>query len=258
MGGGAATSPQPALAAAGKGSVPTAPSCLLDVTEGDYPRNYLELQLLVWASRFTDIFRRPNYFKNDHRAGQLSRLVDQRSKAEQALAIDRRGTRYVKALIESGDRDRRQLQDELFAVSGEPGGAQAGRFANQINRVAVSYDAALSVIKVFQEAREVLEKIAAELPDLADWSIRSRSHALAGDRTISDEPLTPSVENVFECVQHLIQVLDQGTPGDQGETSLIEPLRKWSGELKNLTQPGRTGSGGPQQRIRGAYATGTR
>ena len=225
--------------AAGKGGVPTAPSCLLDVAEGDYPRNFLELQLPVWACRFTDTFRRPDYFKNDHRAGQLSRLVDERSKAEQALAIDRRGTRYVRALIESGDRDRRQLQDDLFAVSGEPGGAHAGRFADQINRVAASYDAALGVIKAFQEARGVLEEIAAELPDLADWSIRSRSHALAGDRTISDEPLPPSVEDVFEGVRHLIQVLDQGTPGDQGETSLIEPLRRWSGELKNLTQPAR-------------------
>src|SRR5208337_5024993 len=164
----------------------------------------------------TETFHRPEYFKNSDRADQLTRLVEERSKAEQALALDRRGTLYVKALIESGDRDGRQLQDELFAISGGQGGAQAGKFTTQINRVRVSYDAALSMIKVFHEAREVLEKVAAEFPELADWSIRSRSHALAGDRTVSGDPMTRSVKNVIESVRSLIQVLDQESPGDQG------------------------------------------
>jgi len=238
MGGGSATLLQPTQGGAGKGIAPPAPRCLRDVAEGGYPR-YLELQLPVWASLFAETFRRPEYFKNSERADQLTQLVEERSKAEQALALDRRGTRYVKALIESGDRDRRQLQDQLFAASSGPGGAQAGRFATQINRVKASYDAALSVIKVFHEAREVLEKIAAELPDLAEWSIRSRSHAMVGDRTVSGDPMTRSVENMIESVRRLIQVLDQETPGGQGETSDIEPLRKWSAELKNLTQPAR-------------------
>jgi len=238
MGGSSATLPQPAQGVAGKGNVPPAPRCLRDVTEGGYPR-YLELQLPVWASLFTDTFHRPEYFKNSDRADQLTRLVEERSKAEQALALDRRGTLYVKALIESGDRDRRQLQDELFAISGGPGGAQAGKFTTQINRVRVSYDAALSMIKVFHEAREVLEKVAAEFPELADWSIRSRSHALAGDRTVSGDPMTRSVKNVIESVRSLIQVLDQESPGDQGQTSHIEQLMKRSGELKNLAEPAR-------------------
>ena len=93
------------------------------------------------------------------------------------------------------------------------------------------------MIKVFHEAREVLEKVAAEFPELADWSIRSRSHALVGDRTVSGDPMTRSVKNVIESVRSLIQVLDQESPGDQGQTSHIEQLMKRSGELKNLAEP---------------------
>jgi hypothetical protein len=238
MAGGAASSSEPSQGAGARGSVSPAPPCLREIAEGGYPQ-YLELQLPIWATRFMDTFRRGDYFKNDTRAKQLSRLVDERSKAEQTLAIDHRGNRYVQALIESGDRDRRQLQDELFAVSGVPGNPQVAKFASRIIRVAVSYDAALNVIKVFQEAREALEKIAAEFPDMADWLIRSRSHALSNDSTNAGESMARLMENMIESLRHLIQALDRGVPGDQSDTPVSDQLQKLTGELKSLTQAAR-------------------
>ena len=232
---GPAASPKPPQAAAVGGIEPLIPRCLTDVGDGDFPRPYLELQLPVWAYRFTESLRVPDYFKKAARSEPLGRLVEERSKAETALAIDFRGVRYVEPVVNSGDAIRRLLQDNLFALTS---GADARQdvSAGQINNLGKTYEAALSVIRAFHEARGVLEEIAAELPDLAEWNIRHRSHELTADQAFPADLIPGPVENVIARAQELIQILDREIPRDQTESTLIDSILKWARDLKSRTE----------------------
>jgi hypothetical protein len=200
---------------------------LSEVTAGDYPRNFLELQLPVWAFRFTQQFRVADYFKMEPRKDQLRRLVDLRRGAEEVLAVDPRGVRYVESLVAKGDEARRRLQDELFlAASARDDAARA--FPGRAREVEQYYETANEVIQAFRQARAALEKVAADFPALAEWSIRSRSHGMSGDPGGPRPGLPAPVQDVVDSVKSLIETLDQSIPKEQAD----EAVRRWSGPLR--------------------------
>jgi hypothetical protein len=223
--------PQQGKDGAGKaGESTNLPDQISAVAEGGFPRRFLELQLPVWAYHFTKHFRVPGYFTHQARAEELTKLVDVRAKAEKALGTDARGNRYITPVVEAGDQVRRDLQDELFIASAASADA-TDAFNRKISAAQQNYESALDAIDAFQKGRVVLERLGAELPELSDWSIRSRSHQTSGDGPLLGGNLPGQVKDALERLRSLASLFDEGLPKDTSSEGLL----KWARELRKRT-----------------------
>jgi len=213
---------------------PEPPRWLTDV-QGGSPEHYLELQLPVWTYRFTNEFSVPDFFKNEFRGSILRRLVEVRSRAEQSLARDRRGLRWIEPIIELGDGRRREVQDRLFGLSGN-GVEEAREYSNELNGIARNYEAAFKVINTFHDARNTWEQIGADLPYLAEWAIRSGSYSTASASASLGLRIPRSVDAAFRDVRKLAQALHKDLSKERGEAFLKKILEEPFVDLEQATQ----------------------
>jgi hypothetical protein len=158
----------------------TAPGGLEDIT----PKRFLELQLPAWAYRFAIEFHRPDYFNPNERGKLLRSIVDSRAKAEEALALDRRGTDLIADTLERGDAARRVVQDQL--LSGLRPNVLESRCKDQLETMDKCYGDARDQADQFQQSRATWERAAVELPSLVEWAIRSESYQKPSQDSVLD------------------------------------------------------------------------
>ncbi|OJW12916.1 MAG: hypothetical protein BGO49_20455 [Planctomycetales bacterium 71-10] len=187
---------------------PEPPRALAEASTVDHPERFLELQLPAWALGYAEAFKVPDHFRAERRGAALRRLVESRAVAEDALGADLRGLDWVQPGVEKGDEARRRLQDDLFdpsLSSGEAGKALV-EGASTLRR---QYEPARRFGRAFHDGRVAWERVAARLPDLAEWAVRSRvatrrdgpfpgaaADALDAAATLADELHRPAAEGV--------------------------------------------------------------
>ncbi|MDG3005778.1 hypothetical protein [Paludisphaera mucosa] len=220
---------------------PEPPRVLADALPSGFPDRYLELQLPAWGLRYIQEFKVPDYFKDDRRSAILHRLVEVRARAEEALAVDRRGLGWILPEIAKGDDERRRLQDQIFAPDQTTGEAGKVMLEAIPTFARAHYDPAIRTIRAFHEVRTTWERIAAELPDIAEWAVRARARR-PDARSLDEHPLPPEVILALEHAETLVRALDQPVPteGDFGQAmqarveSLHEATNQAEAALESL------------------------
>ncbi|WP_165243997.1 hypothetical protein [Paludisphaera soli] len=190
---------------------PDPPRALADAVPHGFPERYLELQLPAWSLRFARDFEVPDHFRDERRSAILHRLVEVRARAEEALAADRRGLDWIRPAIAKGDDERRRLQDRVFAP--DQATDEAGKeLLESIPILGRShYEPASRAIQAYKEGRATWERVAAELPDLAEWAVRARARR-PEDRSLEDSPLPADVSQALDDAEALAQALDRPIP----------------------------------------------
>ncbi|MDR3618398.1 MAG: hypothetical protein P4L85_03535 [Paludisphaera borealis] len=209
------------------------PKALADAQFGGFPEPYLELQLPAWAMRFSQEFAVPDHFKDDRRGSILRRLVQVRARAEDALALDRRGLDWIRPILSLSDDQRRAVQDQLFAPDLTTEDV-ARQLNSDIARFDRNYASALEVVQVYQDARKTWERAAAELPELAEWAVRAGQGAPTV-QSLPTNPLPSAVERGLSAAAALVDILDRNPPPEKG-ASFLELIQKPASDLQAATR----------------------
>ena len=133
---------------------------------GPDPAQYLEGQLLGWASAFADRPGAPAF--GDERGRLLRRAIEVRLQAERAAAPDERVIPWVAGPVLAADAIRLGAQDDLFAGTATGGAPPRDRLDESEDL----YRKAIVLAEHRARALDLVERVAAELPDLGGWRAR--------------------------------------------------------------------------------------
>ena len=107
--------------------------------------------------------------------------------AEDVAAGDERVAAWIEPLLARADDRRRQAQDHLFAP--EPGATEGA--AKDLEEAEARFREALEAASLRSRALDLIQRIALEVPYLAEWRARwhrARAYALAQARVVWADP----------------------------------------------------------------------
>ncbi len=124
---------------------------------------FLEAQLLVWADVYDNL---PGHVPFREDRGQLFRDgIDLRASAEATAEADDRCRQWARLFVDEGDKTRRKFQDALFCEVPD----RASTLRDDREAARSLFAQGLRVVSTVSQAQDLLNRMAVELPYLADW-----------------------------------------------------------------------------------------
>ena len=190
---------------------------------------YAESQLIDWSHKFIGQLKAvktgldTKAWRDGPNARMMAEAMRVRKLAEEAASASWQPHPWVRSLVEKGDSERRQAQDQLFASDDH---------SEEIRKKLLAATGYYDQAKRCAEAIVLSRKVEADLPFLGDWYVRD--NALNRVKRLNIEPL----ESIVKDARELNGLLESAMKSASREPAkeLGKKTFELNGSFKNLAR----------------------